>query len=128
MIKRRFWAVVLILVSFLIGYFVYSSEKSQGDYKFKLGLDLNGGTELVYKADLTKATGTPDEISSSMNVLRDVIDRRVNAFGVSEPVVRVERVGFTGGSNEQQLIVQLPGVTDVDQAIARAAPAQDRQA
>jgi preprotein translocase subunit SecD len=117
MIKRRFWAVVLILVSTLIGYFVYSSEMS-GSNKFKLGLDLNGGTELVYKADLSKSTSTPAEITSSMNVLRDVIERRVNVFGVSEPVVRVERVGFTGAESEQQLIVELPGVTDIDKAVA----------
>ncbi len=119
MIKRRFWAVVLILVSFLIGYFVYSSEQSStSKFKFKLGLDLNGGTELVYKADLTKASSTSAEITSSMNVLRDVIERRVNTFGVSEPVVRIERIGFTGGENEQQLIVELPGVTDIEKAIA----------
>jgi len=118
MIKRRFWAVVLILVSFLIGYFVYSSENSESKFKFKLGLDLNGGTELVYKADLTKASSTSAEITSSMNVLRDVIERRINVFGVSEPVVRVERIGFTGAESEQQLIVELPGVTDIEQAIA----------
>ena len=118
MIKRRFWAVVLILVSFLIGYFVYSTENSASNFKFKLGLDLNGGTELVYKADLAKASSTSAEISSSMNVLRDVIERRVNAFGVSEAVVRVERIGFTGAESEQQLIVELPGVTDIDKAVA----------
>lgn len=127
MIKRRFWAVVLILVSFLIGYFVYSSEKPESKFKFKLGLDLNGGTELVYKADLTKASSTPAEISNSMSVLRDVIERRINVFGVSEPVVRVERIGFTGADSEQQLIVELPGVTDIDKAIAMigATPALD---
>ncbi len=118
MIKRRFWAVVLILVSFLIGYFVYTTENPTSKFKFKLGLDLNGGTELVYKADLTKATSTPTEITSSMNTLRDVIERRVNTFGVSEPVVRVERIGFTGSESEQQLIVELPGVTDIDKAVA----------
>jgi protein-export membrane protein SecD len=118
MIKRRFWAIVLILVSFLVGYFVYSTENASSSFKFKLGLDLNGGTELVYKADLTKATSTPTEIANSMSVLRDVIERRVNAFGVSEAVVRVERVGFTGAESEQQLIVELPGVTDIDKAIA----------
>ncbi|MBU1112073.1 MAG: protein translocase subunit SecD [bacterium] len=118
MIKRRFWAIVLILTSFLIGYFVYSTNESTSAFKFKLGLDLNGGTELVYKADLTKASSTSAEISSSMSVLRDVIERRVNTFGVSEPVVRVERIGFTGAESEQQLIVELPGVTDIDKAIA----------
>jgi len=118
MIKRRFWAVILILVSLLIGYFVYSTENSTSKFKFKLGLDLNGGTELVYKADLAKASSTPAEIKTSMDVLRDVIERRINVFGVSEPVVRVERVGFTGGENEQQLIVELPGVTDIEAAVA----------
>ena len=53
-----------------------------------------------------------------MNVLRDVIEKRVNTFGVSEPVVRVERIGFTGAESEQQLIVELPGVTDIEKAIA----------
>jgi preprotein translocase subunit SecD len=118
MIKRRFWAVVLILASFAVGYFVYSTENPLSSFKFKLGLDLNGGTELVYKADVNKASTTPAEISSSMNVLRDVIERRINVFGVSEPVVRVERIGFTGAESEQQLIVELPGVTDIDKAIS----------
>jgi len=112
MIKRRFWAVILILVSFLIGFWIYKNNN------FKLGLDLNGGTELVYKADTTGSTSTPSEISSSMNTLRDVIERRVNAFGVSEAMVRVERIGFTGTESEQQLIVELPGVTNIEEAIA----------
>ncbi len=118
MIKRRFWALVLILAAALIGYFVYSSENPTSSHKFRLGLDLNGGTELVYKPDLTQSSTTPEDLVSSMNVLRDVIERRVNTFGVSEPVVRVERVGFTGGQNEEQLTVELPGVTDIDKAIA----------
>ncbi len=119
MIKRRFWAIVLILASLLIGYFVYTTENPTSSFKFKLGLDLNGGTELVYKADLTKASSTsPTEVTEAMNSLRDVIERRVNMFGVSEPVVRVERIGFTGADSEQQLIVELPGITDVQKAVA----------
>ena len=118
MIKRRFWAIILLLVSFAIGYFVYSTQGPTSNFKFKLGLDLNGGTELVYKADLSKATSTSAELKSSMETLRDVIERRVNIFGVSEPVVRVERIGFTGADSEQQLIVELPGVTDIDKAVA----------
>ena len=118
MIKRRFWAVILILASFIIGYFVYSTENGTSVWKFKLGLDLNGGTELAYKPDLSQSSSTPAEIQSSMSVLRDVIERRVNMFGVSEPVVKVERIGFTGSQSEQQLIVDLPGVTDIDKAVA----------
>jgi protein-export membrane protein SecD len=52
-----------------------------------------------------------------MDALRDVIERRINLFGVSEPVVQVQHGGFVSGAGEQ-LIVDLPGVTDVKQAIA----------
>ncbi|MGB8815971.1 MAG: protein translocase subunit SecD [Minisyncoccia bacterium] len=114
MIKKRFIAIVLIVLAGLIGFFVYSTEVS-GSKKFKLGLDLNGGTELVYKADLSKINQA--EISSSMNTLRDVIEKRVNMFGVSEATVRLERVGLTGSENEERLVVELPGVTDTDKAI-----------
>ncbi len=117
MIKRRFWALFMIVVAVLIGYFVYSTETATSNQKFKLGLDLNGGTELVYKPDLSKSSTTPAELPDAMNTLRDVIERRVNMFGVSEPVVRVERIGLTGSSDEQ-LVVELPGVTDIDKAVA----------
>ncbi len=54
-----------------------------------------------------------------MEGLRDVIERRVNLFGVAEPLVQVEEKGIlkTVGQREQRLIIELPGVTDVNQAI-----------
>ena len=116
MIKRRFWAVVLIVAASIVGYFVYSTENTTSSYKFKLGLDLAGGTELVYKPDLKNASTT--DVQGSMDTLRDVIERRVNLFGVSEPIVRVERVGLTGAESENQLTVDLPGVTDIEKAVA----------
>jgi len=54
---------------------------------FKLGLDLQGGSHLVYEADLSKTEA--DEKSSAMQGLRDVIERRVNRFGVGEPIDRL---------------------------------------
>ncbi len=115
MIKRRFIALVLVILAGFIGYFVYSTENPLSKFKFKLGLDLNGGTELVYKADLSKVVQT--DVSASMNTLRDVIEKRVNMFGVSEATVRLERVGLTGSENEERLVVELPGITDTDKAI-----------
>jgi len=53
-----------------------------------------------------------------MDSLREVIERRVNAFGVSEAVVRVEEAGIISGNQEHHLIVELPGVTDTQKAIA----------
>jgi len=49
----------------------------------------------------------------SMQGVRDVIERRVNLFGVAEPVVQVNKVG-----SHYRLIVELAGVKDVNQAIA----------
>lgn len=117
MFKRRFWAVILLLLATLVGYFVYSTNTSDSKHKFKLGLDLNGGIELIYKAD-TSAVSASD-INSKMNSLKDLIERRVNVFGVSEPIVQVEKIGLIGSNDSQQLVVALPGQTDISAAIAQ---------
>jgi preprotein translocase subunit SecD len=117
MFKRRFWAVILLLLSFAIGYFVYSTNGVDSSKKFKLGLDLNGGVRLIYKADTSGVAAT--DISSKMNSLKDLIDKRVNMFGVSEPIIQTEKVNIIGGESYQQLIVDLPGQTDIDGAKAQ---------
>lgn len=116
MFKRRFWAAILLVLAILIGYFVYSTNSADSKHNFKLGLDLNGGIQLIYKAD-TSAVASAD-ISSKMNSLKDLIENRVNAFGVSEPVIQIEKVGIIGDNATQQLVVDLPGQTDIAQAIA----------
>jgi len=85
-------------------------------HPFKLGLDLAGGSHLVYEADVSKID--PAEVPELMNVLRDVIERRVNIFGVSEPIVQVESSSFVTDEQIERLVVELPGVTDVGQAVA----------
>ena len=112
--KIRVFAVALLILSALVGYFVYTSEKSGGKYAFKLGLDLRPGSHLVYKADVSQIS--EGETSSSLDSLRDVIERRVNLFGVAEPLVQLERGGVFG-QGDHRLIVELPGVTDVTEAI-----------
>lgn len=77
------------------------------DFSTHLGLDLKGGSHLVYKADFSKIS-TSDK-SAALNSVRDTIERRVNSFGVSEPVVQVQ------GSD--QIVVDLPGIDDVNKAI-----------
>ena len=117
MAKYRFWAIIIIALAVLAGYFVWSTQNN-GSNKFKLGLDLSGGTHLVYKADTSKVQAS--DISSAMQSLRDVIERRVNLFGVSEPIVQIEEGGVLGGNvSDQRLIVELPGVTNVADAIKK---------
>lgn len=114
MFKYRIWALILILISTGIGYFVYSTENKDSSLKFRLGLDLNGGTELIYRADTSKVD--PKDIKDRMSALRDVIEKRVNPFGVGEQIVQVEKAGVLGNNQENRLIVDLPGVTDVNEA------------
>jgi protein-export membrane protein SecD len=113
--KTRLIALALLAAGTGIGWWVYSSEIS-GSRPFRLGLDLSGGTQLIYKADLSEVL--PDQTSDAMASLRDTIERRVNLFGVAEPIVQTERSSALAGEIEERLIVELPGVTDTQAAIA----------
>lgn len=77
---------------------------------FKLGLDLQGGTHLVYEADFSGVE--EKDYNSLIQGLRDVIERRINIFGVKEPVVQTQEA-----SGHYRLIVELAGIKDPAQAI-----------
>lgn len=115
MFAIRYTAVLVLVVAALVGIFVWKTNAPDSYFAFKLGLDLSGGTHLVYNADTSKVQGP--QIAESMAALQTVIERRVNAFGVGEPVVQTEQSGALG-NGAYRLIVELPGVTDVNQAIA----------
>src|SRR5690348_844151 len=72
----------------------------------KLGLDLQGGTQLTLQADLSQVPS--DQQSSAMQGVLNVIERRVNAYGVAEP--EIQQLG------SDRIIVQLPGLKDTEQA------------
>ncbi len=82
---------------------------------FRLGLDLEGGSHLVYEADLE---GVPlKERDERMQGLRDIIERRVRergsyGLGVTEPEVRTQKI-----KDSYRLIIELPGVKNVEEAI-----------
>lgn len=77
---------------------------------YRLGLDLQGGTHLIYEADVTQIP--VGERADSLAGVRDVIERRVNAFGVSEPVVQTTRSG-----ESWRVLVELAGVKEIKEAI-----------
>ncbi len=117
--KKRLVALLILILGLGVGYFVYKSETRfsgtekagvAAKYPFRLGLDLSGGSHLTYNADVSKIATT--EVSDSMSALRDVIERRINVLGVSEPIIRIEE----GSNGEHRLIVDLPGVTDIKKA------------
>ncbi len=77
---------------------------------FRRGLDIEGGTSMLFKAEMSgvPVAQRPDALKSA----KTVIERRVNLFGVSEPVVQTS----TLANGESRIIVELPGVTDLNQA------------
>ncbi len=117
MLKTRLLALLLVVLGLALAFFVYYSETAGAGFwsrPFKLGLDLSGGSHLVYEAKVSEIPAA--DIGDAMSSLREVIERRVNAFGVGEPVVQLEQVGL-GETASQRLIVELPGVTDIKKAI-----------
>ena len=117
MTRYRVSALAALVVGFLLVYFVWATEADPlSSYRFKLGLDLAGGTELVYKADMSQTAA--GERSDALSALQGVIERRVNLFGVAEPLVQTEEASALSGTTEDRLIVDLPGVTDIKAAVA----------
>lgn len=113
----RIGAFLIIILSVLAGYFVYSSEiNPESEFKFKYGLDLKGGTSLTYRAIVDQID--PSEIDNAMNVLRQTIERRINPLSVSEPIVQTETgSSFSDEKDKYRLVVEIPGVTDTQEAI-----------
>lgn len=107
-------ALGVLIIAGLIGWFVLTTNGADSKFGVKLGLDLAGGTELIYKADTAAVEGDKQGALAS---LRDVIERRVNLFGVAEPLVQLEKSSAVAGEQEDRLLVELPGVTDVKAAV-----------
>jgi preprotein translocase subunit SecD len=115
--KVRLSALLILALGGAVGYFVYTSEMdTESSFPLRYGLDLSGGSHIVYEADVNLLEQY--EVGDAMESLRDVIERRVNLFGVSEPIVQTEKGSVFGAdSARERLIVELPGVTDVDAAV-----------
>lgn len=104
------WLLVIVLVAAVAVAFVYPKGWGAKTQPWKLGLDLEGGAHLVYSIDLSNVSASDRD--SVVAGLRDVIEKRVNLFGVGEPQVYTAQSG-----NEAQLDIDLPGVKDITDAI-----------
>jgi len=114
--KTRLIFLSIIVLAVLAGLIVYPKLPDNfpgssffSKFKPNLGLDLQGGAHLVYQADFS-AIEVEDE-KSSLQGVRDVIEKRVNAFGVAEPLVQL--------SGQNRIIIELAGVFDIQEAISR---------
>ncbi|KKS82951.1 MAG: preprotein translocase subunit SecD, preprotein translocase subunit SecD [Candidatus Wolfebacteria bacterium GW2011_GWC1_43_10] len=105
--------VAVLLISLAGAFFVYPNSLVSWFNKvspWKLGLDIVGGAHLTYRVDTSQLTEV--DVGDTISGLRDVIERRINLFGVREPQVAVSQ---TGG--EYYIVVELSGISDLSQAI-----------
>lgn len=110
--QRTFISLALIiLLAIVCGWLALSNPTIilgglSREVKVHLGLDLQGGLRVLLQADVPEGTQIDAE---SLNVARNIIERRVNALGVVEPLIQ------TQGTN--RIIVELPGIQNPDEAI-----------
>jgi len=102
--------IIIIVLTALAAFFVYPKNFGNKFRPWRLGLDLVGGTRLVYEIEMSQVQET--DKSAVLGGLKEVIERRVNLFGVSEPVITTAKSG-----ENYRLIVELAGVKDVKKAI-----------
>ncbi len=119
MVMKKIWLISFILL--LTGIFTvvslpYGVNINLGKFKIskkfdlKLGLDLAGGSRLVFEADMSKIL--PDQKNTALEGVKNVIEKRVNLFGVSEPTVQTS--SFEG---KDRIVVELPGISDTKEAV-----------
>lgn len=118
-VRKQLWISIIVItiltvlsaiVSYPSGPDITWKGQLVREIKVHLGLDLQGGTSLVYQADVSNIPET--EQADAMAGVRDVLERRINAFGVSEPLIQTNRA-----ANSWRVLVELPGITDVEQAV-----------
>ncbi|MCL4390519.1 MAG: protein translocase subunit SecD [Patescibacteria group bacterium] len=120
--NNRFLIGIIVLITAIAVYFdlptnatIFKHELPTPSFfgrvlELKKGLDLAGGTRLVLQADMSQVNSADRD--TALESLKGIIERRVNLFGVSEPVVQSSKSG-----NDYRVIVELAGITDVNQAI-----------
>ena len=95
----------LVFIIFLVAGAVWVITNPR--FPVRYGLDLQGGLQVLMEADVPEDQAvTPD----AMDTARQIVDRRVNAIGVTEPLVQVE--------GNRRILVELPGIEDPEQALA----------
>jgi protein-export membrane protein SecD len=108
--KKSVWVLVVIIATVVLaGFFVYPGNLVANSIPWRLGLDLVGGSALVYEVDLSNINA--EDQADAVSGLKEVIERRINIYGVSEP-----RVALVKKGDSYQLLVELAGVNVEDAA------------
>lgn len=91
--------------------FYFFGRHVYSDFPLKRGLDIQGGMQVVLEADMTNIAA--EDQQTAIDSAKNVIARRVDLYGISEPLIQTSKV-----AGQHRLIVELPGVSDEAQALA----------
>ena len=102
--------IIVIVITVLAALIVYPKGPNFGkETKMHLGLDLQGGIQLLYQIDMSNIKDRqPSQVQSETI---DLVRRRVDDLGVSEPQISASRIGEDYG-----VMIELPGIKDIEQA------------
>lgn len=108
--RRNLWitfGVIILIVAFAVLIDIPKSPLWGDRIKAMLGLDLQGGTELIYQADLSQSNNKIGDLDN----LKSVFSNRIDQLGVAEPTIQ------TVGSD--RILIELPGIKDINQAVSK---------
>ncbi len=100
---------LLIIITATVFAIFINIPKLSFNFPLKLGLDLKGGIQMILLTDMGKID--PKDYESALESAREVIEKRVNLFGVTEAVVQTSKV-----SGDRRILVELPGLKDASSA------------
>jgi preprotein translocase subunit SecD len=110
---RRGTVYLLIFILALFGFALWSivplDRNVFGREGLRLGLDLAGGSYLVYQANVTDIE--PENRDEIMDGVKGVIERRINALGITEATVQIQKQ-----EGEYNIVIQIPGIADIEKA------------
>ncbi len=112
--RRILWLIILVVILALfidlpLPAFKILNKNFQINFPLKLGLDLQGGTQLILQTQMGGID--PQNRDSALESAKNVIERRVNPSGVSETLVQTSKIG-----DERRILVELPGAKDASSA------------
>jgi len=109
--KSRTILFLVILLTVAAAAFVLPQWLGNKVLPWRLGLDLIGGSHLIYEVDMSGVSASDKD--SVLAGLRDVMERRVNVFGISEPQVLTAKSG-----DSYRILIELAGIKNAQEAIA----------
>jgi len=108
--RNNVWLIITVLLALVAGFIALTNSERlpviERDIRVRYGLDLSGGSQVLLEA--TDCTG--NDIAARLENARQIIEKRVNGLGVSEPVVQIQ--------GDCRILIELPAIDNPADALA----------